>query len=215
MTRQQFNIDKLANGCEQLGISVNSGQLENLLTHIEILAKWNKKLNLTALNSIDEMISHHILDSLAINRHIKGGTLLDIGTGAGFPGLPLAIVNPTLQVTLLDSRGKRIEFLRYAISTMGLGNVFLSKSRIEDYQGREKFDTLAARAFSSVSELVRLCEGNLHSGTRLLALKGRHPQDEIDSLAVDWPETLHKRITVNKLNVPFMEAQRHLIILDF
>jgi 16S rRNA (guanine527-N7)-methyltransferase len=161
------------------------------------------------------MISHHILDSLAVSRYIKGGTLLDVGTGAGFPGLPLAIVNPTLQVTLLDSRGKRIEFLRYAISTMGLDNVFLSKSRIEDYRGHEKFDTLAARAVSSASQLVRLCKENLHSGTRLLALKGRHPQDEIDSLDVDLPDSLPKRISVKKLNVPFMEAQRHLIILDF
>jgi 16S rRNA (guanine527-N7)-methyltransferase len=215
MTRRQFNIDKLANGCEQLGITVNSNQLQNLLTHIDLLAKWNKSLNLTAISSNEEMISHHILDSLAINHYIKGDTLLDVGTGAGFPGLPLAIINPNLQVTLLDSRGKRIEFLRYAISTMGLGNVFLSKSRIENYRGHEKFDTLAARAVSSVSELIRLCTENLHSGTRLLALKGRHPQDELDSLAVDWPESPAKRIAIKKLNVPFMEAQRHLIILDF
>ena len=215
MTRQQFNIDKLAKGCEQLGIAIHTNQLQNLITHIELVEKWNRGMNLTAINSKEEMISHHILDSLAVNRYIKGRTLLDVGTGAGFPGLPLAIVNPALQVTLLDGRGKRIEFLRNAISVIGIGNVFLSKSRIEDYRAREKFDTLAARAFSSLSDLVRLGRGNLHSGTRLLALKGRHPQEEIDSLTRDWPEALQNKLTVKKLDVPFMKAQRHLIIMDF
>ena len=215
MTKQQFNIDKLVRGCDQLGIALNADQLSNLLTHIELLAKWNKRLNLTAISSTEDMISHHILDSLAINPYLKGSTFLDVGTGAGFPGLPLAIVNPSLQVTLLDSRGKRIEFLRNVISVIGLDNVFLSKSRIEDYQAQEKFDTLAARAFSSVSELVRLSRGNLDSGTRLLALKGRHPQEEVNSLTVDWPDSLRKRLTVKKLEVPFMKAHRHLIIIDF
>ncbi len=212
---RQFNIEKLVKGCEQLGIFIDTDQQAKLLIHIKLLAKWNKSVNLTAICSIDDMISHHILDSLAINKYIAGNSFLDIGTGGGFPGLPLAIVNPELEVTLLDSRGKRIEFLRNAVSVIGLNNVSLSKSRIEDYRPQEKFGTLAARAFSSLGELVRLGEGNLTRGTRLLALKGRYPHQEIAALRAQWPEEERNKLTVEKLDVPFMEAQRHLIIIDF
>ena len=161
------------------------------------------------------MISHHILDSLAVHRYVVGSRLLDIGSGGGFPGLPLSIVNPHLAVTLLDSRGKRIEFLRHAVATMGLKNVSLVKSRIEDYQPAENFDTLTARAFSSLAELIRLSKENLGKGTRLLALKGRFPAKEIDALTKELPEAVRQRLKVKKLDVPFLHAQRHLIIIDF
>lgn len=218
MTKRQFNLENISKGCERLGIVIDAHQQMNLLTHIELLAKWNTRLNLTAIESKDDMISHHILDSLAIHRYVIGSTLLDIGSGSGFPGLPLAIVKPQWQVTLLDSRGKRVEFLRNCISNLALKNVSLVKSRIENYQPSGKFDTLVARAFSSLPELVRLSQANLSKGTRLLALKGRFPAKEIESLASELPESLEQmrpRLTVEKLEVPFLEAQRHLIIIDF
>lgn len=222
MTNQQFNLNNLSKGCEQLGIAIDAHQQTSLLTHIELLAKWNTRLNLTAIESQEDMISHHILDSLAIQRYVSGNTLLDIGSGGGFPGLPLAIVNPQWQVTLLDSRGKRVEFLRNCISTLGLKNVSLVKSRIEMYQPRVKFDTLTARAFSSLPKLLRLSQANLSNGTRLLALKGKFPAEEIASLADDLPndspelsEQRQHKLTVEKLEVPFLDAQRHLIIIDF
>lgn len=202
-------------GCQRLGVVIDAQQQINLLTHIALLAKWNAKLNLTAIASDEDMISHHILDSLVVHRYVVGSRLLDIGSGGGFPGLPLSIVNPNLAVTLLDSRGKRIEFLRHAVAAMGLKNVSLVKSRIEDYQPEEKFDTLTARAFSSLAELIRLSKENLGKGTRLLALKGRFPTKEIDALTNELPEAVRQRLTVKKLDVPFLHAQRHLIIIDF
>lgn len=218
MTKRQVHLQNLSKGCQQLGITLDAHQHTNLLTHIELLAKWNANLNLTAIESKEDMISHHILDSLAIQRHVIGTTLLDIGSGGGFPGLPLAIINPQWQVTLLDSRGKRVEFLRNCIATLALKNVSLVKSRIEHYQPSEKFDTLTARAFSSLAELVRLSQASLSKGTRLLALKGRFPAKEIESISGELP-TLPKqkqpKLTVEKLEVPFLEAQRHLIIIDF
>ncbi|WP_424947226.1 16S rRNA (guanine(527)-N(7))-methyltransferase RsmG [Candidatus Spongiihabitans sp.] len=221
MTKPRFNAQNLINGCEQLGIGIDAHQQMSLLTHIELLAKWNARLNLTAIASNDDMISHHILDSLAIHRHVIGGAVLDIGSGGGFPGLPLAIVNPQWRVTLLDSRGKRVEFLRNCISNLALKNVSLVKSRIENYQPHRKFDTLTARAFAPLPGLVRLSQANLSQGTRLLALKGRFPAKEIESLTGELPalpklpEQMRPRLTVEKLEVPFLEAQRHLIIIDF
>ena len=218
MTKPRFNAQNLIEGCERIGIVINAHQQRSLLTHIELLAKWNARLNLTAIESKDDMISRHILDSLAIQRYVIGSTLLDIGSGGGFPGLPLAIVKPQWQVTLLDSRGKRVEFLRNCISSLALKNVSLVKSRIENYQPHGKFDTLTARAFSSLPELVRLSQANLRQGTRLLALKGRFPAKEIESLTDELPklpEQMRPRLTIEKLEVPFLEAQRHLIIIDF
>ncbi len=207
-------MDNLLSGCNRLDIDTSVEQRVQLLQHVTLLARWNKRLNLTAIRSADDMISHHILDSLAGCRYVKGNRLLDIGSGGGFPGLPLAIVDPNRAVTLLDSRGKRVEFLRYVVAQIGLKNVSVIKSRIEDYQPAEKFDTLTARAFSSLSELLRLSKGNRPPGTRLLAFKGRLPAEEIASLNDESPE-LARQLTVEKLAVPFLQAHRHLITIDF
>ncbi len=208
-------MDKLVRGCQQLGIDIDCYQQAKLLQHLELLAKWNKRLNLTAINSGERRISHHVLDCLAIQKYVKGRSLLDIGSGGGFPGLPLAIVNPQWAVTLLDSRGKRVEFLRSCIANLALKNVSLVNSRIEDYRPPEKFDTLAARAFSSLADLVRLSQPNLARGTRLLALKGRFPAEEIALLVKQQGDEIKSRTSVEKLQVPCMDAQRHLIIIDF
>ncbi len=215
VSMRQFNVENLIAGCDQLGLVVNLNQRNSLLTHIKLLAKWNASLNLTAIKADNDMISHHILDSLAIYRYVTGSRLLDIGSGGGFPGLPLSIVNPNLAVTLLDSRGKRIEFLRHAVAVIGLDNVSLVKSRIEDYRPQEKFSTLSARAFSSLSTLIRLSKKNLGKGTRLLALKGKLPTQELATLSAELPESVRSRLTVKQLEVPFLQAQRHLIIIDF
>lgn len=211
MTQGQFNIDNLVAGCNQLGLELSSSQQSNLISHASLLVKWNKRLNLTAIKTNDDIISHHILDSLAVLSFVKGSTVLDIGSGAGFPGLPLAIADPGLEVTLLDGRGKRIEFLRNVVSKLKLSNVTLVNSRIEDYRPGTKFDTLTARAFSSLPELVRLTQSHLNQDCRLLALKGKHPKIEIDLVN----QELYKTIVVNQLEIPFLNAERHLIIIDF
>ena len=209
--QQKFNTVPLTEGCKALGISLQPEQRQKMVSHLELLSKWNRRLNLTAVRSYRDLTSHHILDSLSINSYLRGTTLLDIGTGAGFPGLPLATLNPDLEVTLLDSRNKRIEFLRHVISINGIENVVLEHCRIENFRPTRKFDTLAARAFTSLAEMVSLCEGLLVSGTRLLAQKGRYPQQELDSL----PAKIQSNVTVEKLAVPFLDAERHLVIMDF
>ncbi len=215
MNSGQFNTEKhstiLIEGCDALGISLSAAQQEKLIDHIDLLAKWNKRLNLTAITARDDMIVQHILDSLAIHPHIVGDQVLDVGSGAGFPGIPLAIVFPDLQITLLDSRGKRVTFLRHVATTLGLGNISLVNSRLEDYRPPSKFDTLTARAFSSLPDLIKLSQGVIADGTRVLGMKGKYPKEEIASLERE----IRNKLTVHKLGVPFLNAQRNLIIIDF
>ena len=210
MNIEQFNMEKLRQGCAKLGIEISEPQQQKLLGHIALVEKWNKRLNLTAITQGDEMIVNHILDSLSILDYLKGDRLLDIGTGAGFPGIPLAIVRPDLNVTLLDSRGKRIEFLRFACNNLGLPQVSLEKSRVEDYRPVQKFDTLTARAFSSLDDLVKLTENFRKPDMRLIALKGKHPKDEIAQLN----NVIRSQIVIHEVEVPFLAAQRHVVIID-
>jgi len=215
MKEHQFNteFDKgaLEDGCKQLGIVLTATQEQQLLGHLGLLLKWNRRLNLTAIDSMNDMIVQHLLDSLAIVPFVRGRSLLDIGSGGGFPGMPLAIVDPRLAVTLLDSRGKRIEFLRYACATLGIGNVQLARQRAEDYRPGVKFDTLATRAFASLADTLKLTAGLHHPGCRILAMKGKIPDREIALL----DPVFRDRVTIENLNVPFLAAERHLIIIEF
>ena len=210
MNAQQCNTKKLEQGCARLGIALSATQTERLCGHLELLSKWNRRFNLTAITDLDDMLVRHLLDSLAIAPFVRGGSLLDVGSGGGFPGVPLAIVNPRLNVTLLDSRGKRVEFLRSAVAALDLGNVSVVKRRVEDYRPASKFDTLATRAFASLARTLKLTAGLHRPGCRLLAMKGRMPAPEIARL----DPALRERITVEKLNVPFLSAERHLIIIE-
>ncbi len=209
--QQSICPEKLTQGCAQLEISLSSTQCTRLCRHLELLAQWNRTLNLTAIQNIDDMVTLHLLDSLSIAPFVRGQTILDIGSGGGFPGIPLAVINPEIQVTLIDSRGKRVEFLRYVCATLGLRNVQVAASRVENYQSAEKVDTLATRAFASFKETLRMTAGLHHPGGQLLAMKGRHPAHEIACL----DPVLRMRVTVEKLQVPLLDAERHLIIAQF
>ena len=203
--------DKLEQGCERLGIALSADQGARLRRHLALLAKWNRRLNLTSVKGMDDMVVRHLLDSLAIARFVRGHSLLDIGSGGGFPGMPLAVINPQLEVTLLDSRGKRIEFLRYACAALDLGGVSVVRGRVEDYRPAQKFDTLAVRAFASLGETLKATAALHRPGVRLLAMKGRLPVREMAALDDSW----RARMTVEKLQVPFLAAERHLIIIEF
>ena len=203
--------DKLEQGCERLGIALSADQSARLRRHLALLAKWNRRLNLTSVKGMDDMVVRHLLDSLAIARFVRGQSLLDIGSGGGFPGMPLAVINPQLEVTLLDSRGKRVEFLRYACAALDLGGVSVVRGRVEDYQPAQKFDTLAVRAFASLGETLKATAALHRPGVRLLAMKGRLPVREMAALSDSWRE----RMIVKKLQVPFLAAERHLIIIEF
>ena len=202
-------------GCDALDLDLNDVQADNLLKHVELLEKWNRTHNLTAITSPGDMVVQHLLDSLAIIPWIKPGRLLDVGTGGGFPGLPLAIADSELDVVLLDSRGKRVQFLRHVIGRLGLNNVTLENCRVENYKSEAKFDTLTARAFTSLSNMVGLCEGVLETGTRLVAMKGAKPVEEIEQLRLDHGRFAGTDILIQKLSVPFLQAERHLVIIDF
>ena len=203
--------DKLEQGCERLGIALSADHGARLRQHLALLAKWNRRLNLTSVTDMDDMVVRHLLDSLAIARFVRGDSLLDIGSGGGFPGMPLAVINPQLEVTLLDSRGKRVEFLRYACAALDLGNASVVRGRVEDYRPAEKFDTLAVRAFASLGETLKATVALHRPGVRLLAMKGRLPVREMAALSDSWRE----RMIVEKLQVPFLAAERHLIIIEF
>jgi len=204
----------LERGCAQLGVDLTARAAGQLLAHLALLEQWNRRVNLTAVRGLEAMVVRHLLDSLSIARFVRGQSLLDIGSGAGFPGLPLAMVNPNLRITLLDSRRRRVEFLRHLCATLELGNVEVVGARVEDYRPAQKFDTLTTRAFAPLDRTLQLTAALHRPGGRLLAMKGRTPAPEIAALN-DMRRARISNISVEKLNVPFLCAERHLIIAEF
>lgn len=197
---------KLADGIQALGLEISPDVQHKLLAYLNLLAKWNKVHNLTAVRDPEEMVTLHLLDSLAVLPHVTGRRLLDVGTGAGLPGIPLALVLPQLQVTLLDSSHKKSAFQRQARAELGLGNVEVVCGRVEQYQPEQKFDVIISRAFSDLAEFIKLTRHLRAENGLWLAMKGVHPYDEIAQLK-------DMNIEVVPLAVPGLDAQRHLIFL--
>lgn len=199
---------KLAAGLEQLGLGLSEAQQRRLLDYVTLLQKWNKVYNLTAVREPENMLYQHLLDSLAVLPHVGEGRLLDVGSGAGLPGIPLAIADPALRITLLDSNHKKSAFQRQAAIELGLGNVAVECVRVDDYQPQQPFDKVISRAFSDLSEFVRLTARLCRQGGELLAMKGVYPHDELAQLPPEFRQS-----EVVALNVPGLEAQRHLVII--
>ncbi|MGI9310826.1 MAG: 16S rRNA (guanine(527)-N(7))-methyltransferase RsmG [bacterium] len=193
-----------------MGLALSDAQAQRMRAHLALLAKWNRKVNLTAV-AREDMVARHLLDCLAIAAFVRGRRLLDLGSGAGFPGIPLAIIAPHLEVTLIESRAKRAEFLRHAVDELALANVETVQQRAEAYRPARKFDTLAARAFASLGACVEVCARLHRPGGRLLAMKAKLPTREIAELT----PAQQQRMTIEKLRVPFLAAQRRLIIIEF
>jgi len=184
------------------------GYAEKLVRFLVMLEKWNRSFNLTAVTDPDEMVVRHIFDSIAIAPWLAGGRIADVGTGPGLPGIPLAVIRPDKHFCLLDSRNRRIQFVRQACWDIGISNVEAVAARVEQYRPEIKFDTLVARAFTSL-EQFRQCTASLsHPGTRLVAMKGRLPQKEIDEL----PASVRQSILVEEIHVPGLNSQRHVVI---
>ncbi len=179
-----------------------------LLDYLELLVRWNGTYNLTAIRDPAEMVSKHLLDSLAIAPYVRG-TLADIGAGAGLPGIPLALALPGLDVTVVESNGKKARFLREAQRHLGLANLRVAESRAESFDAPARFDCLVSRAFGSLAEFVRVGGHLLGDNGRLLAMKGQQPADEIAALPAGW-----KLSAVHTLDVPGLAAQRHLLIIE-
>ncbi|WP_295538614.1 16S rRNA (guanine(527)-N(7))-methyltransferase RsmG [uncultured Thiohalocapsa sp.] len=203
-------------GLAALGVAASATQRKQLLAYVDLLARWNRTYNLTAVREPRDMIPRHLLDSLAVLPWVHRGPVLDVGTGAGLPGMPLAIVRPHLAFTLLDSNGKKIRFVRQAVLELGLDNVIALQARTQAYRPQANFATITARAVTSLDQLCADCAPLLASGGVLLALKGREPTAELDALAKAAPAGARAQaVTVHRLTVPMLDAERCLVEVPF
>jgi len=202
------SLDVLMSGAAELGIPLSSDQAAQLLRLLDELDDWNQRMNLTAIRERGQQITKHLLDSLAVHSYLRGARIADIGTGAGFPGLPLAVALPQLELTLVDSTAKKLKFVEHAAQTLGLRNVQTVHTRAENYRPKERFDSVVSRAVGPIETFVKwsghLCVG----GGRLLAMKGRYPTDELEHIPNGW-----KLAAVHRLNIPGLDEQRHLVEL--
>jgi len=198
----------LARGLTQLGLDLPDAVQAKLLQFIALLAKWNRAYNLTAVREPAAMLPRHLFDSLAVLPHLQGPRVLDVGSGAGLPGIPLALARPDMQFTLLDSNGKKTRFMTQAVTELGLPNVSVVQSRVEDYRAPVSFDTVITRAFAAVAEVVaatgRLCAPQ----GQLLLMKGAYPITELEALPPGY--TLREAI---RLQVPGLDAERHVLVI--
>jgi 16S rRNA (guanine527-N7)-methyltransferase len=192
-----------------MGVAVTAPQAQQLQRLLDELGKWNAAYNLTALRSRADWISHHLLDSLAVAPLLRGKRIADVGTGAGFPGLPLAILRPQCMFTLIDSNGKKIRFVQHAVRTLGLTNVTPLQARVEAVAGAVPFDTVVARALAALPELAGWVRGLCQPGTRVLAMKGKRPDQEL--AALDYAQWQVEALT--PLQVPGLAAERHVVTL--
>ena len=198
----------LRRGLQQLGEAPESHPCDRYLAYIDLLCEWNKAYNLTAVCSREEMLTRHILDSLAILPCVHGNRCLDIGTGAGLPGLVLALARPVQFWTLLDSNGKKIRFLNHAVMQLHPDNIEVVHSRIEDYRPPQPFDTIVARAWTSLKNFHDLATGLLHENGRLVAMKGKRPGRELAELKE------HKiNFEIREIQVPLVNIVRHVVVM--
>ena len=200
---------RLTRDAALLGVALTEGDAARLLRLLDELERWNRSYNLTAIGSRDEMITHHLLDSLSISPDLAGTRVADVGTGAGFPGLPLAVANPARQFTLIDSSGKKIRFVAHAARTLNLSNVAALQVRAETLRPAEPFDTVTARALAPLPELLALLAPLSGPQTRVLAMKGRRPMEELEQLPPPWRLADSRAITV-----PGLDEERCVLSLS-
>lgn len=198
----------LEEGLSALGLAPEAKTVEGLLTYLGELRRWARTYNLVGPGELDRLLARHVLDSLSIHAHLAPGTLLDVGTGAGFPGIPLALLDPTRSVVLVDSAGKKVRFLRHVARTLGLERVDAVHERVERFSPGTEFSTITSRAFSSLGDFTAAVRHLATPATRLLAMKGRHPEEELAAL----PEGV-RVVAVTPLDVPGLDARRHLVTL--
>lgn len=200
---------QLDQGLERMGLALEPGQRQRLLDYLALLLKWNRAFNLTAIRDPDEMVSRQLLDSLSILPLLQGSRILDVGTGPGLPGIPLAVARPGGQFILIDSNGKKTRFVQQSITQLGLENVQVERTRVEAYCSESGFDTITSRAFAALPKMLRLTRHLLAPGGRLLAMKGTVPQEEIAEL-----EAAGHRVEVVPLRVPESDGQRHALLVE-
>jgi len=198
----------LRDGARALGLELDATQAALLIAHLDLVDEWGERMNLTAIRERPQQITKHVLDSLSVASWLRGTRAADVGSGAGFPGIPLAIVRPDVQFSLVESTGKKCRFLEHVRDTLGLANVQVVQARAEAYTPDVRFDTVLARAVGPLVDLVRNSGGLVAAGGRLLAMKGRYPEDELTKKLNGW-----KVIAVHPLRVPGLDEERHLVEL--
>lgn len=196
----------LSQGALALGLALSEAQRDRLLGFLDLLQRWNRVYNLTAVRDPAAMVSHHLLDSLSLVPYLRGDSILDLGTGAGLPGLPLAIVEPRRRFWLLDSNGKKVRFVRQVVLELGLGNVEPVHGRIESYRPARKFSTIVTRAVASVAQIHAQAFPLLERPGLVLIMKGRYPVDELADPALAGLD-----LAARPLRVPTLDGERHLI----
>lgn len=201
---------QLNHGASQLGLALQPPQQQALLNYLQLLVKWNKAYNLTAIREPERMVSLHLLDSLAVHPHIQQAQrILDVGTGAGLPGVVLAIMNPHKHFVLLDSNGKKTRFLTQVKVELGLENLTVENARVEAYQDEQGFDMITSRAFASLADMVHWCAHLLAKQGCFMAMKGQYPQEEIEVIAEHY-----QVVTSLPLQIPGVEGERHLLHIE-
>lgn len=198
---------KLQSGLARLELDVSSTVVDGLLAYMELLKEWSGTYNLVASGERNFLLARHILDSLSITGSLQPGSLLDVGTGAGLPGLPLAIVNPEMEVTLVDSAGKKIRFLRHVERTLKLTNIHPLHQRVETLD--QTYSNITSRAFASLKGFVEAVRHCSNESTKLFAMKAAYPGQELEELP-DWVNV----VSVKELSVPYLHAERHLVMMS-
>lgn len=206
MSDREALRQRLRSGLQALALELADPVVEQQLDYLELLLRWNAAYNLTAVRDAGEMVTRHLLDSLAILPYLHGRTLADLGTGAGLPGIPLALARPDLEVCLVDSNGKKARFLREAVRQLRLAGARVVEGRVESVSG--EYDCVTARAFATLADMLGWGGHLLARDGRWLALKGRFPQDELDELPPGFAVE-----AVHRLSVPGLDAERHLVII--
>lgn len=196
---------QLQAGLAKLAVNATAEQQEQLLNYLALLQKWNRAYNLTAIRDPEQMLVKHILDSVAIQPFVANTDLIDVGSGAGLPGIPIAILNPALPVTTLDSNGKKTRFQHQVKIELGLANLEVVHGRVEEFADR-RFTQVTSRAFASIEDMVTLSSSLLADDGIFLAMKGRYPDSEIESLPAQY-----QLLETFSLNVPGLDEERHLL----
>lgn len=199
---------QLDRGLAEMGLELDAGQQARLLDYLDLLARWNRVYNLTAIRDPSTMVGRQLLDSLSILPWVDAGPVLDVGTGAGLPGVPLAIARPDLEFALLDTNGKKTRFVQQAVGELGLRNVEVIKSRVEALARPQHYALITSRAFATLADMVAGSEALLAPGGRWLAMKGAAPRAEIRDLPPGLDAELHE------LEIPGEIARRHLVVLS-
>lgn len=193
-------------GAAQFGLTLSSVQATQMLRLLDELDDWNQRINLTAIRERSQQVTKHLLDSLSVQPFLQGSRIIDIGTGAGFPGIPLAIANPEREFTLLDSTAKKLKFVDHVAQLLGLSNITTVHARAESFSTPWRFDVVTSRAVGAIGRFVEwsghLCVG----GGRLLAMKGREPQAELSALPSGW-----KLVAMHRVMVPGLDEERHIV----